>query len=166
MIRRAKILEIPEILVLTKACATDMISRGIYQWDEEYPSESILRKDIQLGRLYLRATNTEIIGIIALCKDKEPEYESVKWQTQDGKNLYVHRLAIHPRHQGLGYARELMDFAEAYAKERHYASIRLDTFSKNPRNQRFYEQRGYVRLGTIFLPSQSPHPFYCYELIL
>jgi len=166
MIRRAKILEIPEILVLTKACALDMISRGIYQWNEHYPSETILREDIQTGRLYLRVKKNEIIGLIALCEDKDPEYNTVKWFTPDGKNLYVHRLAVHPQHQGSGYARELMDFAEAYASEKGYISIRLDTFSKNPRNQRFYEKRGYKRVGEIYLLKQSQHPFYCYELTL
>ena len=166
MIRRAKILEIPEILALTRACATDMISRGIFQWDEDYPSESIFIKDIDLERLYLRVENEEIVGLVALCEDKDPEYETVKWITPDGKNLYVHRLAVHPAHQGSGYARELMDFAEEFARENKYTSIRLDTFSKNPRNQRFYEHRGYTRLEEIFLLNQSPYPFYCYELPL
>lgn len=166
MIRRAKILEIPEILALTRACAADMMSRGIYQWDEHYPSETIFRKDVELGRLFLRISNKELIGLIALCEDKDPEYEGVKWITPDGNNLYVHRLAVHPLHQGHGYARELMDFTEGFAREKKYASIRLDTFSKNPRNQRFYELRGYTRLNEIYLPNQSPHPFYCYELPL
>ena len=166
MIRRAKILEIPEILALTWACAADMMARGIYQWDDNYPSESIFRKDIQLKRLFIKIKEGELIGVIALCKDKDPEYNEVEWITPDGNNLYVHRLAVHPDMQGQGYARELMDFTEQYAREKQYSSIRLDTFSQNPRNQRFYEQRGYTRLGEIFLLNQSPHPFYCYELAL
>lgn len=166
MIRRAKILEIPEILALTRACAADMISRGIHQWDDQYPSENIFRKDIQLGRLFLRIEDEKLLGLIALCEDKDPEYEEVNWLTPDGRNLYVHRLAVHPRYQGFGYARQLMDFAEQYAREKEYTSIRLDTFSKNSRNQKFYERRGYTRLEEIFLPNQSPHPFYCYELPL
>ncbi|MGB5273018.1 MAG: GNAT family N-acetyltransferase, partial [Flavobacteriaceae bacterium] len=40
MIRRAKISEIPDILKLTKACAVAMIEKGIYQWNEHYPSRS------------------------------------------------------------------------------------------------------------------------------
>ena len=59
-----------------------------------------------------------------------------------------------------------MNFAETYAKENNYNSVRLDTFSQNKRNQKFYEQRGYKRLGDIYFPKQSEHPFYCYELYL
>lgn len=166
MIRRAKILEIPEILGVTRACAADMISHGIHQWNANYPSEKIFKKDIALGRLYVLIKNGRLIGLIALCQDMDPEYKKVKWLTPDGNNLYVHRLAVHPDHQGCGHARALMDFAENEAREKGYVSIRLDTFSKNLRNQKFYEARGYQRLEDIYLPDQSPYPFHCYELCL
>ena len=35
-----------------------------------------------------------------------------------------------------------MDFAEDYAKSNNYESVRLDTFSKNKRNNIFYENIG------------------------
>ena len=166
MIRRAKILEIPEILLLTQACARDMISQDIYQWNETYPSAEVLVKDIEEGRLYVLAEASKIIGIIALCTEIDEEYKSVEWLTQDGPNLYVHRLAVHPTYQGKGHARTLMVFAEQYAREHKFISIRLDTFSQNKRNQRFYEQRGYTRLGDVYFPTQSTYPFHCYELCL
>ena len=96
----------------------------------------------------------------------DKEYEPVKWLTNNSQNLYIHRLAVHPKMQGKGYAQQLMDFAESYAKQNNYISIRLDTFSKNFRNQRFYEQRGYVRLENVYFPQQSQDPFYCYELVI
>jgi ribosomal protein S18 acetylase RimI-like enzyme len=60
----------------------------------------------------------------------------------------------------------LISFAETYAISNEFNSIRLDTFSKNLRNQKFYELRGYKRLEEIKFPNQSEHPFYCYELVL
>ena len=59
-----------------------------------------------------------------------------------------------------------MDFAENFAKEHNALSVRLDTFSQNKRNQKFYETRGYKRLGDIYFPKQSNHPFHCFELVL
>ena len=84
----------------------------------------------------------------------------------DYKNLYIHRLAIDPSQQGKGYAQKLMSFAEDKAKKNGLVSVRLDTFSQNKRNQRFYEARGYNKLSDIYFPKQSEHPFHCYELIL
>jgi ribosomal protein S18 acetylase RimI-like enzyme len=93
------------------------------------------------------------------------EYEPITWLTPNGESLYVHRLSIHPDFQGMGFAQELMDFAESYAQSKKFLSIRLDTFSKNKRNQLFYETRGYRRLDAIYFPAQSEDPFYCYELV-
>ncbi|MDH3697366.1 MAG: GNAT family N-acetyltransferase [Flavobacteriaceae bacterium] len=166
MIRSAKILEIPEILLLTQACALDMISRDIFQWNEHYPSAEVFREDIKKGRLYVLEQDSKIIGIIALCTEIDEEYKMVEWLTDHDHNLYVHRLAVHPDYQGKGNARKLMDFAEKHARDHHYTSIRLDTFSQNKRNQRFYEERGYTRLGDVYFPKQSPDPFHCYELCL
>jgi len=86
--------------------------------------------------------------------------------TVTSNNLYIHRLAIDPIMQSKGYAQQLMSFAENYGRKNNYESIRLDTFSKNTRNQRFYEQRGYIRLENVYFLNQSQDPFYCYELIL
>ena len=51
-------------------------------------------------------------------------------------------------------------------RNKSYVSVRLDTFSKNKRNLKFYESRGYHRLDEIYFPKQSKFPFYSYELIL
>jgi len=59
-----------------------------------------------------------------------------------------------------------MNFAEEFAQQKGYASLRLDTFSQNIQNQRFYERRGYEKLESIYFPKQSEHPFFCYELVL
>jgi ribosomal protein S18 acetylase RimI-like enzyme len=96
----------------------------------------------------------------------DKEYNSVKWLTKNTNNIYVHRLAVSPSHQRMGYAQEMMSFAEDFARDNKYFSVRLDTFSKNARNQSFYQKRGYKKLGNIFFPKQSEFPFYCYELIL
>ena len=78
----------------------------------------------------------------------------------------MHRLAVHPEQQGKGIARELMDFGEQLARKNNYLSVRLDTFSKNPRNNRFYTARDYKKVGEVFFKQKSPHPFYCYEKVL
>ena len=166
MIVPAKKVEIPEILSLTKACAQAMIAKGIYQWNEHYPSQSAFENDLSREELYVYKKDSRIIGTIVLSIYMDEEYKPIEWLSPNKNNLYIHRLAVHPDLQGLGFAQQLMDYAEAFAKANNFKSIRLDTFSQNPRNQRFYEQRGYKRLGSIYFPKQSEHPFYCYELLL
>ncbi|NND63605.1 MAG: GNAT family N-acetyltransferase [Flavobacteriaceae bacterium] len=166
MIRLAKVQEIEEIMSITRACAVKMISEGIYQWNEHYPHIEAFQNDLMRNELYVLIEENKLVGSITISTVKDEEYIPIKWLTEDNLNYYIHRLAIDPTFQHKGYARKLMDFAEDFAKKKQANSIRLDTFSKNRRNQRFYESRGYRRLGNIYFPKQSEHPFYCYELVL
>jgi ribosomal protein S18 acetylase RimI-like enzyme len=166
MIRPAKLAEIPEILSLTKACAQRMSDQGIEQWNEHYPSEAVFHNDIRRGELHVLDSPEGILGCIAISILIDEEYKAVQWLTPNGNSVYIHRLAVRPDQQGKGLARRLMDRAEILARSDRRNSVRLDTFSKNERNQRFYEARGYQRLETVYFPKQSPYPFFCYELVL
>ncbi len=166
MIRRAKIHEIPKIMALTRDCAAHLKEQGIFQWNEKYPSIKAFENDIDRNELYKLEMEGDIVGVIAITTEMDKEYEPVKWLTKNGNSIYVHRLAVHPKYQGQGHAQSLMSYAEDQARKGDYISIRLDTFSQNPRNQKFYEQRGYRKLEDVFFPDQSQHPFHCYELVL
>jgi ribosomal protein S18 acetylase RimI-like enzyme len=166
LIKKASKPDLEQLLSIVKSCGQKLIEQGIFQWNEEYPSKEILIEDIELQELWKLEDNNSIIGSIVLTEKEDAEYQHVKWLTKNEHNLYIHRLAVHPKFQGKGYAQKLMDFAEKYAKENGYYTIRLDTFSQNKRNQQFYEQRNYVKLESIYFPKQSAFPFYCYEKIM
>ncbi|VAW19596.1 Acetyltransferase [hydrothermal vent metagenome] len=166
MIKKASISDLDQLYSITKSCAKQMTGNGVFQWDENYPSKEILQKDIDLQQIWKLEVQSIIIGIIVLTEIEDQEYQDVKWLTKNNNNLYIHRLAIKPEDQGKGYAQKLMDFAENYALQNNYSSIRLDTFSKNKRNQEFYKKRNYKKLEHIYFPNQSEFPFYCFEKVL
>jgi len=166
MIRKGKLSEIQKIITITKACAKHMIAQGIFQWNEHYPTITAFQNDFERGEWYVIEEGNTIIGCITISTLKDSEYENIQWLTLDENNYYIHRLAIDPNYQKKGYAKKAMDFAENLARDNNATSVRLDTFSQNKRNQRFYEARGYIRLGDIYFPKQSVHPFHCYELDL
>lgn len=166
MIRKAIVEDIKPILEITKACAKAMIANGIYQWNAQYPNRAAFENDIKRNELYVLEIDGKVNGTIVISIHMDKEYEPIKWLTKNKKNIYIHRLSIHPKLQGKSYAQRLMTFAEQFAIEHNYSSIRLDTFSQNKRNQKFYELRGYKRLGDIYFPKQSKYPFHCYELVL
>tara|TARA_B110000444_G_scaffold34498_1_gene29896 strand:- start:1747 stop:2247 length:501 start_codon:yes stop_codon:yes gene_type:complete len=166
MIRKATLKDLDAILKITKSCAEEMISKNIFQWSDSYPNRKAFKNDIHNGWLYVREEKRKIIGSICVSDFMDEEYLAVRWLSTNNNNIYIHRLAVDPTSQGQGFGQDMMNFAENFAKRKNYQSIRLDTFSMNIRNQRFYKQRGYKRLGSIFFPNQSKEPFYCYELIL
>ena len=166
MIRKGTYTDIDNILEITKSCALHLIDNQIYQWNEHYPNREAFDEDVKNNELYVLEINSTIIGCISISTFMDAFYKPIKWLMVSRNNLYIHRLAIHPKYQGNGYAQQLMTFAENHAKEKNYVSIRLDTFSQNLSNLKFYELRGYLRLEGIYFPNQSEYPFYCYELIL
>ena len=166
MIRKAISQDIPRIKKITEACARYMIAQGIFQWNENYPDLAVLTKDVKEGTVYVVEAQEKIIGCVMFSMVMDNFYKDIAWLTPNAKQLYVHRLAVHPEEQGKGIARSLMDFGEQLARENECFSVRLDTFSKNPRNNRFYQARKYQRVGEVFFAQKSPHPFYCYEKVL
>lgn len=165
MIRKATTADIDTILDITRACAEHLIMNTIFQWNTHYPKRESFENDVDRQELYVLELENKSIGCIVISTRMDDEYTLINWLTPNVNNSYIHRLAIHPKHQGQGYAQKLMDYAEDYLRIHKFASVRLDTFSQNIRNQKFYARRGYQKLGNIYFPKQSDHPFYCYELV-
>lgn len=167
MISLGKPEELDAILELTRSCGKHMRENGIDQWDENYPDRGSLERDIANKTLFAYRKGGDILGIVVLNETQDPEYAEMNWSTSEfNRNLVVHRLAVSPDQQGKGIARKIMDFAEEWALENNFDAIRLDTFSQNPRNQRFYKKRGYSEVGSVFLSYKKKHPYFCYELLL
>lgn len=166
IIKKALKQDLEQLLSIVNSCGQHLIEQGIFQWNEKYPSKEVLLEDIELQQIWKLEEENTIIGLIVLTEIEDLAYKQVKWLTKNQKNLYIHRLAVHPNFQGKGYAQKLMDFAERFALQNNYNSIRLDTFSQNKRNQLFYEKRNYIKLGSIYFPKQSEFPFYCYEKLI
>ena len=165
-IELAKLSDLDRVKEIAEACAKKMIESNIYQWNKKYPSKEIFREDIKKNSLYVSIINFEIVGCIMFSPYKDDVYNDVNWISNDSNNLYIHRLAVHPEFQKRGIARKMMDYAEDYARSKDYNSIRLDTFSQNQRNNKFYKCRGYTKLDDVFFPNQSTFPFHCYEKII
>ena len=166
MIREATSNDLNRIVEITNACGKHMISQNIFQWNEEYPNLEVFKKDLENQSLYVIELESKIVGCVCISEKMDAVYKEVKWLTPDSKNMYVHRLAIDPKFQGKGLAIKLMSYAEDLAKTKDFKSMRLDTFSKNPKNNKFYNLQGYKKLGKIFYRSQSDMPFHCYEKII
>ena len=146
---------------IVDACRTALREAGIDQWDDVYPTRQTIAEDAALQRLFVLVAGDECVGTIALDDTQSPEYAIVPWQFPTPA-LVVHRLCVDPMRQGQGFGGALMRFAETYAAEQHYASIRLDAYSPNVGSLALYRGRGYREAGRVFFPRRTAH-FYCFE---
>ena len=166
MIRKATINDLDRIIEITKACAVFMISNKIFQWNEHYPNIETFEEDVLNQNLYVLEIKNKLIGCLVISNIMDEFYSNVKWLTPNKNNLYLHRLAVDPDYQKLGYAKQLMSFSFEFAKANNFKSIRLDTFSGNPFNNVFYSNLGFEKLGEIYFRKQSDKPFYCFEKVI
>lgn len=161
-IEKGNVSEIIEIFKIYQNGKKELEKNGIYQWTNHYPTRSIIEDDLRKGGLFVLKREEEIIGAINLSDEQEIEYQTINWQFNGSKILVIHRLVVEPKYQGKGYARKLMGFAENFAKENNYSSIRLDVYSENKRVIEFYRRRAYLIRGDVNFPERE-YPFHCME---
>ncbi|WP_157691849.1 GNAT family N-acetyltransferase [Polaribacter sp. KT25b] len=161
-IEKGQLFDLEKIFQIYLNGKIDLENNGIYQWTDNYPSISIIENDLKKDVLYTLKSNEKIIGAINISEEQETEYKLIKWEFNNSKVLVIHRLVIDPKYQKKGYAQKLMDFAENFAKENNYSSIRLDAYSQNLEVIEFYKKRNYFIRGNVNFPERE-YPFHCME---
>jgi len=148
---------------IIESVVSKMNNESIFQWDEHYPTREIIEKDIDDGYAFGFFHLKELRGYIVLNEEYSPEYNSLEWKDKNGTSLIIHRLSIKADCQGQGIAKQMMIFAEEYAKRNNYTSIKLDAFLHNKAALSLYENLGYTEVGTVTFRKGE---FNCYEKVL
>ena len=162
-IRLATNNEYKALIRLFRNCAELMNSNGIMQWSYDYPDKDDIRKDMQNGHLWIHETSSSVNGTVTINGFEHPAYKQVNWQHSNFR--VIHRLAVDPDFQRKGIAKKLMLYAENHCLEQGYESIRLDAFTQNSGNLRFYKELNYQQVGQIHFNSHQ-EPFACFEKLL
>lgn len=147
--RLAKEDDFPAIAEIYRQAADDMCARGIMQWDEIYPSEELLKADMEGRHMYVLVCGGKTVAAVVINEEQDEEYGSGRWKYSGGGIAVLHRLCVHPAHQHKGYGRETVLRAEQKMQDSGYTAVRLDAFSQNPSALRLYETLGYTRAGEV-----------------
>jgi hypothetical protein len=82
-LQKIKLNDFVKIVNIYNDVINNMIINNIFQWDEIYPNEIILREDIVKKQIYAGILNKEIVSVFVLNKDFDEEYLNAKWQYKD-----------------------------------------------------------------------------------
>lgn len=164
----AKMTDYEEIMSLYLAATRAMNEKGIEQWFEGfYPPADQLRTDLLFGTCFAMKDETgKIVAVVTLDDEVMGDYHLLQWQFADEAPLIVHRLAVLPSVQGQGIAKKMMAFAETFALENGFETIRLDAYLGNPAALHLYESLGYTRAEGTIRYEQRPQPFVGFEKVL
>ena len=154
MIRKAKFEEIPALLKIFSNVKGIMRESGnMNQWNDSYPSEEIIRKDIEDGHCIVLCEETgrdrsasKIIATMAFIPGPDPTYAVISdgaWP-DDEPYYVIHRIAVaEPGHNA---AKRLFDWAFTQAD-----TIRIDTHKDNVIMHHVLGKYGFDRCGIIYL---------------
>jgi ribosomal protein S18 acetylase RimI-like enzyme len=154
--------DLPSLIALVRRVVPLMRATGNMQWDNTYPNEAVLQRDIDLNQLWVAVVANNIAGVAAVTMDQDPDYTQVGWNIEEPA-IVVHRLAVDPAFRGQGAAAVLMQKAEEVAVERGIAVLRVDTNTQNEATQRLFPKLGYILAGEISLEFRPGLRFLCYE---
>jgi GNAT superfamily N-acetyltransferase len=52
--------------------------------------------------------NNQLIGAVVVDANQSKKYRDLHWEDGKGKPAIIHRLAVHPSYQGMGYGHMLL----------------------------------------------------------
>ena len=167
-VRKATYADIPDLMqIFSKARGIMRESGNMNQWNDSYPSEEIIRKDIDGGYCMLLCEQDSILATMAFIPGPDPTYAEIydgEW-TDDNPYYVIHRIAV--REPGHKAAEKLMDWAFRYLEEKDKKAavsirtgIRIDTHRDNIIMHHILAKLGFTRCGVILLANGDPRDAY------
>jgi ribosomal protein S18 acetylase RimI-like enzyme len=139
--------DLVDIVNLYKDAIKKMEENNIFQWDEIYPDENILKDDVIKGQMYGIKMNNEIVCVFVINNEFDEAYLNGKWEYNQDNYKVIHRVCVKSNYQNKGIGTKAMIKIEEYLKNNNTGSIRLDAFSKNPYSLKMYNKLGYKKVG-------------------
>ena len=158
--RKASVHDIPQIWTIIQQAIVRRKNDGSQQWQDGYPNEDLIRKDIVDGIGYVLTDDDAIVGYAAIIFNVEPAYEKLKgtWLTNEDFAV-VHRVAISDYYLGKGLAQKIFLFTEDLALDNNIFSIKVDTNFDNIPMLKILEKLGYTYCGEVFFRGDARKAF-------
>ncbi len=118
------------------------------QWSGGYPSEEIVRRDMEKQSLFVCEEDGELLGVFYFAKENDPTYGVIYEGTWLNELPYavIHRVAISAKSHGKGVGAFIFQTGFEWC-----SNLKIDTHRDNIPMQRSLEKNGFQRCGIIHL---------------
>lgn len=142
--------DIEKVMEILEKAKKQIARFGIDQWQDGYPTEGDIRRDIKEGNSYILVDEGEIVGTTAFSFEEEEAYKNLvagQWITNNERYGVIHRIAVDSEKGKKGYAKELLQNMEEIAKSQNVFSIRTDTHEGNNGMKSYLYKNGFTYCG-------------------
>ncbi len=164
LIRKTEITDLDVVMPIFDEARATIAALGIDQWQNGYPSEEVIKADIEKEQSRVAELDGEICATFALIFDGEPTYDKIydgEWLTGKSESyIAIHRVAISVAMRGRGIAGEIIDYAVDAARSLGRRSIRIDTHRGNIVMRKMLEKQGFSYCGVIYIADDAERVAY------
>lgn len=146
-IRKAELEDLNIIIDIFKNAINTMNDNDIHQWDEIYPTNTILEQDILKKQMYIGIKDNTVVSVLVINNEFDEQYKNGNWKYDNESFAVVHRLCVNPVCQNQKIGNNTIILIEELLRKEGIQSIRLDAFSLNPYALKMYETLGYQKVG-------------------
>lgn len=167
-LRRATLTDLPAIMRIIAEAQAFLKNLNVNQWQNGYPSEDIIRQDIEKNNGYILTVAEEIAAFATVVFSEEPTYSVIydgEW-LNDNEYAVIHRLAVSGKHKGKGVGSHLFREIEKMTLARQISDIRIDTHEDNLPMQQLIRKSGYNYCGVIYLADGSKRIAFQWESLM
>jgi len=154
--------DLQEVISLYQRVSAAMEEDGLDCWKWGlYPSEDMIREDLDKGRLWIQRADKQLVAAVAVMTEQKPEYEKKEWTCGIRPGIFT-RLAVNPSVQGAGWGGGVLDDVQQILRRAGCDSIRCDADIRNTRALRLYEKMGFRDCGELVRDGLE-QPFRCFD---
>lgn len=146
--RLAVMQDLSQLKDMYKQIVKNMNEQDIQVWDDIYPCE-FFEEDIKNNQLYVLLNNSEIVSAFVLCNANSGE-NTVKWNDNHAKVLYVGRLGVNIKYSKKGIGSLMLNKAKEIAKTFGAEYLRLFVVDINKPAIQFYIKNGFVKADGVY----------------
>ena len=159
MYMEIKLLENEQIEEI-KSLYKDIKDKTFTLWDDDYPSEELIKWDIERRGLWGVFNNQTLVAVCfagARCEDGE---ENFTWKENLAKRGTFARIGVSPSYQKMGIGTLLVDFVLKHLKGQGFDGVRILVGTKNVNAIKLYTKFNFVNCGKT---ERYGHEYYLFE---
>lgn len=147
MLEKATMADFVEACTVYRDACENMEREGLDLWHwGMYPTAEIVEEDIRQGWLHLWREDETVLGVVCINRLQAEEYASIPWAYEGEAGLF-HRIAVSPKAQGKGLAREMLACVEDILRAQGCTVLRGDVSCHNAKALRLYAKTGLRQAG-------------------
>ncbi|WP_283679979.1 GNAT family N-acetyltransferase [Lentilactobacillus sp. Marseille-Q4993] len=171
-LRQANNNDLPEIKKIIADAKGFLKDQGIDQWQDGYPTEEDLEKDLKFGITYVLIIDGKIAATAALHQGLDINYLNIHdgdWVNGvEARYTAIHRIAMSSGFRGQHLSEKMMTGLITISSVLGYKDIRIDTHPDNLGMQKVIKQNGFEKRGVIYMEEKpgKQTPRFAYQLLI